>query len=1036
MRTKVTAAPLEAANWPTLDEYHAFRASICASLGRIAHGGPVTGGVPRDPGGSANGKDRIRAFRRAVDSNADQHPALLVARALGLRSTWESDMLPRPWWVRLWWLLQTDTATARRQLGVITHATTYEGRAFLLRRITTTPRHYGDFLHRERDFLLRRFGPAATARVEPKAQEVTQDPAIAAVRCLRAPHLRIAWQLGLRSLEDLLPHAAALADAPEGILMAWRHHGLLNSIGDLARLAPPARRRIVSIDPTFDRAYWQLLSALRGAGASPASLAKLHHLNCGLFPPPPATLTLLAQHGLEVDAVLEACGSRLWTCDSGSWRFVIACIGATTPEAIGRFGALLDAPDRHLDATVVAALRARSATLDVLQAWQPWLSTHNYRIRPPTADHIDLLLAHGITLADLPSAPAYLAPDAPERLATFLPVAAEVDATAGSALLALAPAFGAVDRQGVAELLPLHAVFGSPDLEVWARFVADFLADRGRPGSLRFLHDHYGIGNLRQANQLRQLGQLDPRLLAYQFETCGRRRWRELTGWFYDGPGTGAVRIRLGNLPPLIEAAVLDAAEHLGAYGIVEPCLTTIDAVLRQAAKERETTVAEVVDSLMQHLPGLLRADRGLPAPSLLREALLAQPAFGAVRRRVQAERRALASGGGPIGEALSREMLESVASAYRVDPDRVERHWPNLIGIHRKARAFAPVTARHHHITWHRMVRRLKEPLPGSQRDALTRIADLATAWANGADVAKLSPKALREPSASLETVAGHIALLQVILTDPEQTDAPARWGTLFIDPDAVADDLAWVKDLYAERWRLALPSAAAGRLAIAAGSAAAMPESIDSVETATALYRALGPVLDRWLAGILARTRAVPATPIPLLASVTTAPAAFFARAAAHLCTAENLGMWTEERHAHLVVFDPATGTLEGMAMLYLEVFPEVDPSRRTLVMRAFNLPVSQRELYDPCEVISTLIDVGRIIAGAGGHAGLALPDDDSGQHLLSNDPTMQRQLQDRINRSDFRRVGLSSPFHGYALHSVEGTVSAVRLLCDEQT
>jgi hypothetical protein len=459
--------------------------------------------------------------------------------------------------------------------------------------------------------------------------------------------------------------------------------------------------------------------------------------------------------------------------------------------------------------------------------------------------------------------------------------------------------------------------------------------------------------------------------------------------------------------------------------------------VLVQAANERGATVAAMADCLLPHLRELLRADRGLPAPGLVREALQERPAFGIVRRRIQAQRRALTSGVGPIGESLSAEVLESVASAYRVDSDRVARHWPNLIGKQRRARTFAPVTARHHAIIWHRVERRLKEPLPASQRDAVTRIADLAAAWASGASVARLSARTLKEPAASLETVANHVALLQaMLLVDPTQADVPARWATLFTDPDAVADDLAWVKDLYAERWRLALPSVVAGPLAMAAGTAVAVPAGTGWVETATALYDALGTVLERWLDGILNRTHAVPATPISLLASVSTAPAAFFARAAAHLCTSENVGMWKEERHAHLVVFDPTTGTLEGMAMLYLEQIPEVDRERQTLVMRAFNLPVSQRELYDPKEVIETLLDVGRVVYRAGKHAGLALPDDDSGQHLLSNDPTMQHQLQVRINRSDFRRVELSRPFHGYALHSDEGTVSAIRLICDEQT
>lgn len=54
---------------------------------------------------------------------------------------------------------------------------------------------------------------------------------------------------------------------------------------------------------------------------------------------------------------------------------------------------------------------------------------------------------------------------------------------------------------------------------------------------------------------------------------------------------------------------------------------------------------------------------------------------------------------------------------------------------------------------------------------------------------------------------------------------------------------------------------------------------------------------------------------------AVVTKHPAAFFAKEAAKLCTADNVLMWQEARLAHLVVFDLAHRSFQGIALLYVK-------------------------------------------------------------------------------------------------------------------
>ena len=95
----------------------------------------------------------------------------------------------------------------------------------------------------------------------------------------------------------------------------------------------------------------------------------------------------------------------------------------------------------------------------------------------------------------------------------------------------------------------------------------------------------------------------------------------------------------------------------------------------------------------------------------------------------------------------------------------------------------------------------------------------------------------------------------------------------------------------------------------------------------------------------------------------------------------------MWREERQSHVVVFDPVSRKLVGMAILYVEHFTVIDEHRPTLVMRAINTVDRSDILYSPKSVVDAFLKVGEEIALDNDMAALAFPSDDGGQHFLSN-------------------------------------------------
>ncbi|BDU22504.1 hypothetical protein DYGSA30_39610 [Dyella sp. GSA-30] len=919
----------------------------------------------------------------------------------------------------------------RRIRNRIIGVTTYEGRAMVVAQMTDDGKGRSLFsLDLSLDYRLRHFDGA------PNRSQVVE------ARTLGIARMRVARHLGVRTGAELAKLTDALLKLPASFLVSWQQHGLLVSKEDLdLPNLPSIYMYLAGADERrFGIAFWRCLEQLKKAGAGIEALRTVHQTYDRYEITPKlllAVVSLLRQKEISLDEAIVACGSSVWLVSPTRWHFVLNTVGAKNADDCAAFNDLLNSSG-DLSTSLVEYLRQRGATLADLIAWQRWISAYDYRHTVPTSTHLDLLLASGLSLSDLPSGPGYLAAGTADSFAPFADAARSIGASTSADMLALHSAFVARDRRKVLELLPLHAAFGRPPLGEWSDFVAEIALKGGRSASVRYLQKAYGIKDLSKRGQLMQLCRLDDGFLAYLHDKRKLRSWRQLTRWHYDhGWGSEAIRLR-GGPSASLEEAILNEAWRRDTFYTVAGTLDMLFMELADAARTTKHTKEDLIEILLARLPKLYAAGEGVLVPSLIRAGLASNLDLRAARRGIARAHAGLLGGLGPVGRELEPSQMEAVAYVYVVAHEDVRTLWPKVAGLQRQVRAFAPLGARHHVMRWTRRHLVSVAALPDSQLDALAQVGRWAEAWTLGNEVHALSvlnQQRLTDPAASLESLAGHWALLLALLAE-DQNVRPwfAQLGEIFRDPVTAPADMAALNDWIHERLPVAV-QACDQQATSPAFIVEALPRAVGQTATtpgvaAKILLDCLSPVLTRWLSEVRRSAFRDAEGQTELIASVSKAPAAFFARKATALCTSDDVDMWEESRHAHLVIFDPNTRTLAGMAMLYVQKIPEVDARRTTLVMRAINLPLLLREAYVRESVIDECIRVAAVIAATGGHAGPAFPPD-TGQHLVSNDSELAKLMMRRYETDAFKRVPLNTSFYCYRQRSGLGAVDELFVL-----
>jgi len=379
---------------------------------------------------------------------------------------------------------------------------------------------------------------------------------------------------------------------------------------------------------------------------------------------------------------------------------------------------------------------------------------------------------------------------------------------------------------------------------------------------------------------------------------------------------------------------------------------------------------------------------------------------------------------------------VDAIALIYRTSVGNVTSQWPQLIG---REQDLDRLRLRPHYpLAWTRAHWQIRRPLDRSGFFSLLKAAECAGRFAPSrfhdmfTACQRLSPKQLNEPSADIGSMALHMGVLLVAAAeddvvaqwtrqgfdsltriDEESLLAYQRLGELLALFDVVLPDAL---DAHVERFVQRFSDDQASHLASRLGD---ITSEAGPMEGRDRLTGALARVRDKALPIYLAWARrewrkfgkssSAGRGTTALKAIVSKHPAAFFAKTAVSLCTSANVVMWREARQSHLLVVDPAGQRLAGMALLYVEVVPAIDPTRPSLVIRALNPTDEMLSGHAGDSIVEGFLDVAIRIAQDNGLACVAFPSP-SGMHLMSNREAIEDILKNRYIKRSAHHVAWS--------------------------
>ena len=387
-----------------------------------------------------------------------------------------------------------------------------------------------------------------------------------------------------------------------------------------------------------------------------------------------------------------------------------------------------------------------------------------------------------------------------------------------------------------------------------------------------------------------------------------------------------------------------------------------------------------------------------------------------------------LLAGRGPAGKDLTALEVDAISMVYRTPPGVVEDLWPELIG--RESDLNSLRLAASYPMTWRAEAHVLRDGavLDTAGLSMLAAMSDRSDQFARDclADMSQatqgLRPSRIGDAAADRVGLSQHLSVLCAIAGGDElAASALSHWksdrakmaeGSLpFSDvlrienffsttlPDAIeAEALRFARKL--------APKSAdelAGKLSLLASEKASTAERL-SEAASHAMQWVQRPFL-KWARK--ERKKFVPVgaadSETILHAVLTKSPAAFFGKGSAGLCTRADTDMWNEARHSHLVVFDLRNKRLAGMAMVYVQVIPQIDRQRPTLVIRALNPIEPYSSQHNASSIIQGFVETAVKIAKDNGLAAVALPGNSS-EHLLTNNVKIEDALSDGYMRSAY--------------------------------
>lgn len=756
----------------------------------------------------------------------------------------------------------------------------------------------------------------------------------------------------------------------------------------------------------------------------------------------------------DLSSLLEQLGDRLWRTPTATWRYVVEIIGARAVPDIARFKLLLNSPNA-LSEEIANELIFRGASLDDLVGCQHLLS----ELRPDKdgspsfVDKLQWLAAppHSLNIGTLSQCSTYLTGNG--DLAAFLQVLTKRGFVGATAVLEFQCCFGKTSAASLDRCLTMLEAKGQGEplaqVAVWALTAGQ----GGYFDAYDYLVLKFHIDRLESLQRASKLVPLGVPLLRYLVEERGLRTLSHLREWYYNKV-RGIDRYRSWADYDAMDKVLVDDAFDRNQFNHLEANQAVVSTIVRQrvelllgawpwqgdetekqAHQEASQALARSIrDELLPLLPIVLRRTGGVLLPTIF-ERDGSDDAERSLERNLSKLTPLLTNllaGGGPSGSILTPLEVDAVALIYRTPAETVRSRWSQLLGREHDMQTLKLRTR--YPMEWQQAHWCLRKRLDRSGYSPLLKAAQFSEVFGQGSDCdmftacQRLSPKQLwtNVQSSNLDTLALHMgSLLAVVREDAEvmrwvregfealacvdedSLEAYQRLGALvnFFDvvlPDALA--------AHTERYIAGLSEVDAGHWASRLGPR--VEAETGRAQLRTMLQRTRDKVLPMYLTWAkrqqkrYKRDSNVALKAQQMVAVATKHPAAFFAKSAVQLCTAGNIEMWREDRLFHLVVFDEEGMRMAGMALTYVQSLPELDSTRRSLVIRAINPTDEMMSGHAAASIVESFVNVAVQVAQDNDLACVAFPEL-TGMHLMSNREPIETYIKERFVKRAVKSV-----------------------------
>ena len=890
------------------------------------------------------------------------------------------------------------------------------------------------------------FGPAIDFALRelqaPNNREVFRDMHFFDVNWMRA-----CYRLGVRQMEEVDRICKMYFDhkVDGALVLVLVDLCVIDSVATLAQL--PQRRGWCSHDYKISQddvwRFRQVVQYLKDAGARSYDITQLLKLDVKNFDPQQlkATLGILEFNGPEFSILFEALGELVVRVEPERWTFLKEELGICLASDIEHFKHFIGS-GRTPNKAFALALRAAGAVVADLAACQQLILAVGDRTDekiPVPELHLLMGTPHSLTFAQVAAAEDYLLVGL--DLAAYLQVL-------------IRHGFG--DAHGVLAFQRCYKQLQAGSLDHWlniagatvkglpASKIVDWTVLAGKGGYFDAFDYLLQVGELRTFDHLHQALKLAPLgapLLRYVREDRGIKGLTALRQWYYsDAPGI--TNVRLWSELNAVSKALLDDAFDRKNFTLLKGNLECVDALIsqridaelgrfpglsdeltkyayhqtrRQMNEQIGVKIAPKLRILLNETGGILLQSLliHIDSPEVLREKITL----------LKSELPKLLTAGGPAGQNLSDLDVDLIAIVYRTTSNTVRNFWPHVIGRESDIAKLNPGFL--HPMRWDRTEYQLNAPLNSkgllSVHEALQFAVRFVTRQQEDMHEAcrNLKPRQLDHPAIDVRSLALHLGVLMAIAAEDLNVRYWLEQGDKMIGQMSEAGPLVHqhiesLHELFDVQLEDALEVLTTGFVdGLTEDDAVVLASRLDKHIVADvplgkndlkiALVKTRGIVLKvfrRWTVQQKKRIgqKDVTGAYTQMQAYISKWPAAFFAKHAANICTANNVDMWQEKRLAHLLVFAPDQQRLAGMAYLYFERIRELDLNRDTLVIRAINPMSDVLASHNISSIVDSYFDVAIQIARNNGLAAVAFPAP-IGMHLMSNHEIVEKDIRDRF-------------------------------------